>query len=192
MKRLVLVAVVLSALGAVGAAQAGCTSENRGGSAGPYDTAGVVFQNLEIKAWTYGNFATGAVSVCSDGTANVGTPAGAFEVKRDGVVVCTNTDPNFRITADPFGFGASIRGVGTDCAVEISFDGITATPGVDPADAGADAEGGKAGARKNAPVKNVGEGGTEASHVIIAGEKTVIPNGTMGYFSKGVRAQSEH
>jgi len=192
MKRLLLVAMFVSAVGAVGAAQAQCTEDNRGGSAGPYDSAGVTYGDLEITAWTYGNFATGPVSLCSDGTTHAGSPHGNFEVKRDGVVVCTSNDPAFRMTADPFGFGASITGAGEDCAIAISFDGITATPGADPNDVGADSEGANAGVRKNAPVKDHGEGGTSPSTVTIGGEVIEIPNGTMGYFSKGARAQSEH
>lgn len=192
MKRLLIVAIVVASVGAVGAAQAGCTTANRGGSAGPYDTAGVTFGNLEISAWTYGNFASGSVSVCSDGTTNTDAPRGDFTVRRDGVVVCTSNNPNFRITADPFGFGASIPGVGNNCSVSISFDGITATPGVSDSDIGASGEGANAGVRKNAAVKNFGEGGTSASSVTIGAETTVIPNSTLGYFSKGARAQSEH
>ena len=84
MKRLLIVAMVLSAFGAVGAAHAGCTAANRGGSAGPYDTAGVAYGNLEVKAWTYGNFATGPTSLCSDGTTATDAPHGNFEVKRNG------------------------------------------------------------------------------------------------------------
>jgi len=192
MKRLLVAAMIAAAFGAVGSAQAGCTSANRGGSGGPYDTAGVTFGDLEITAWTYGNFATGAASVCSDGTANTEAPHGNFVVKRAGVTVCTSNDPAFRMTADPFGFGASIPGNGDDCSVRISFDGITATPGVDPADTGADSSGANAGVRKNAAVKNFGEGGDGASYVQLGEETIVIPNGTLGYFSKGVRAQSEH
>ena len=192
MKRFLVAAIIAASFGAVGAAQAGCTEANRGGSAGPYDTAGVTFGDLEITAWTYGNFATGAVSLCSDGTTNTGVPHGNFTVKRDGVVVCTSNDPAFRMTADPFGFGASIPGNGDDCAVRISFDGISATPGVSPDDVGADATGANAGIRKNAAVKNFGEGGDGASFVRLGEETIVIPNGTPGFFSKGVRAQSEH
>lgn len=192
MKRLLIAAMVLSTVGAIGAAQAGCTTENRGGSAGPYDTAGVTFGDLEISAWTYGNFATGAVSVCSDGTTNTDSPRGNFTVKRNGVVVCTSSDPAFRITADPFGFGASIPGVGNMCSVSISFDGISATPGVSESDIGASGAGANAGVRKNAAVKNFGEGGVDPSSVTLGNETIVIPNGTLGYFSKGVRAQSEH
>lgn len=192
MKRLLILAMVVSAFGAVGAAQAGCTSANRGGSAGPYDTAGVTYADLEVTAWTYGNFATGAVSVCADGAVNAGTPHGSFEVKRGGVVVCTSDDPAFRMTADPFGFGASIGGTGDGCSVGISFDGITATPGASPDDIGADDEGGNAGIRKNAATKAFGEGGTTPSSVTIGSETIVIPDGTLGFFSKGARAQSEH
>lgn len=192
MKRLLLAAIVAASFGAVGAAQAGCTAQNRGGSAGPYDTAGVVFGDLEITAWTYGNFATGPVSLCSDGTTSVDGPRGDFVVRRDGEIVCRNTDPAFRITADPFGFGASIPGNGNDCEVRISFDGITATPGASPDDIGADGSGGNAGIRKNAAVKNFGEGGAAASYVRLGEERIEIPNGTPGFFSKGARAQSEH
>lgn len=192
MKRLLAIAFVVTALGASGAAQAGCSPESRGGSAGPYDTAGVTIGDLEVTAWTYGNFATGPVSVCSDGTTNTAAPHGSFQVKRGGVVVCTSTNPAFRMTADPFGFGASITGTGDDCAVAISFDGIAATPGVSPDDVAADANGANAGVRKNAAVKNHGEGGSGPSTVRLGAETIVIPNGTIGYFSKGARAQSEH
>jgi hypothetical protein len=192
MKRLLVAAMVVAAFGAVTSAQAGCTAENRGGSVGPYDTAGVTFEDIEVTAWTYGNFATGPVSLCSDGTTNTDAPRGNFTVRRAGVVVCTSNDPAFRMTADPFGFGASIPGNGNDCAVRISFDGISATPGASPNDVGGDSTGANAGARKNAAVKNFGEGGAGASYVRLGEETIVIPNGTLGFFSKGARAQSEH
>lgn len=192
MKRVLLAMTILSAFGVVGAAQAGCTSANRGGSAGPYDTAGVTYGDLEVTAWTYGNFASGPVSLCSDGTVNTDAPRGNFQVKRNGVVVCTSNDPAFRITADPFGFGASIPGRGNDCSVSISFDGITATPGASADDIGASGAGANAGIRKNAAVKSFGEGGSAPSSVTIGSVTTVIPNGTPGYFTKGARAQSEH
>lgn len=192
MKRLIIAAMLVSTVGAMDASQAGCTAANRGGSAGPYDTAGVTFGTLEVTAWTYGNFATGPMSVCSDGTAPTDAPHGNFQVKRDGVVVCTSNDPAFRITADPFGFGASIPGTGNGCSVKISFDGITATPGASADDIGADAEGANAGVRKNAAVKDFGEGGAAPSRVTLGDETIIIPNGTMGFFSKGARAQSEH
>jgi hypothetical protein len=188
---LMVVAVVASVLIVPGNAQAGCNVPNRGGSAGPYDTAGVSYGDLEIAAWTYGNFATGPAYLCSDGTLGSDDPRGSFTVKRDGVVVCTSNDPAFRMTADPFGFGASIAGTGDGCAVAISFDGITAVPGVSADDIGADADGANAGARKNAPVKNFGEGGTDPSTVTLGDEVIEIPNGTLGFFSKGARAQSE-
>jgi len=190
-KRLLIVAIFVTAV-AAGAANAGCTPSNRGGSAGPYDTAGVTYGDLEVTAWTYGNFATGPVSVCSDGTTNSDAPHGSFEVKRNGTVVCMSNDPGFRMTADPFGFGASITGSGDGCSVAISFDGITAAPGASADDVAADAEGANAGIRKDAPVKNHGEGGTQPSTVTLGSETIVIPNGTMGYFTKGARAQSEH
>lgn len=192
MKRFLVAAMLASAFGVVGSAHAGCTNQNRGGSVGPYDTAGVTFGDLEVRAWTYGNFATGPLSLCSDGTTNTDAPRGNFVVKRNGAVVCTSTDPAFRITSDPFGFGASIPGNGDDCAVRISFDGITATPGASPEDIGADSTGANAGARKNAVVKNFGEGGASPSTVRLGEEIIVIPNGTPGFFSKGARAQSEH
>ena len=78
------VALIGSMLVVQGPAQAGCTSSNRGGSAGPYDTAGVVYGDLEISAWTYGNFATGPAFVCSDGTYGADSPRGSFVVKSDG------------------------------------------------------------------------------------------------------------
>lgn len=192
MKRLVLFALIVSAFGVVGAAQAGCTSSNRGGSAGPYDTSGVTYGNIEVTAWTYGNFATGPASVCSDATADIDTARGNFQVKRNGIVVCTSTDPAFRMTADPFGFGASINGNGNNCAVRISFDGINALPGASATDIGADGTGANAGVRKNAPVKAFGEGGSDSSYVTIGSDTIEIPSGTLGYFSKGARAQSEH
>lgn len=192
MKRLLIVAMIATSIGAVASASAGCSEENQGGSVGPYDTVGVDYQDLEIRAWTYGNFATGPTSVCSDGTMNTAGPYGDFEVKRNGIVVCTSTDPAFRVTADPFGFGASIPGTGDDCEVAISLDGIVATPGVNPADHGADTSGGNVALlRKDAPVKEFGEGGTDPSFVRLGDETIEIPNGTMGFFTKGVRAQSE-
>ena len=191
-RMLVLMAVVASGFVAPGTAEAGCTADNRGGSAGPYDTAGVTYENLEITAWTYGNFASGPAFVCSDGSVSAGVPYGNFTVKRDGETVCTSTDPAFRMTADPFGFGASINGTGDDCGVAISFDGITATPGASADDVAADSEGANGGVRKNAEVKNFGEGGTDPSTVTIGNQTIVIPNGTLGFFSKGARAQSEH
>lgn len=192
MKRVLIAAVFLASIAGMSSSHADCTSANRGGSAGPYDTAGVAYGDLEVSAWTYGNFATGPAFVCSDGTTGTDTVLGNFEVKRDGVVVCTSNNSAFRITADPFGFGASITGTGSGCRVAISFDGISATPGVDPSDVSANADGANAGGRKDAPVKNHGEGGTSPSSVTIGSETIVIPNGTMGYFTKGVRAQSEH
>lgn len=192
MKRLLLATMIVTAVATVGSAQAGCTTANRGGSAGPYDTAGVAYGDLVVSAWTYGNFATGPVSVCSDGTTNTDSPRGSFTVKRNGVVVCSNTDPAFRMTADPFGFGVSIPGNGNNCSVRISFDGITATPGADPSDTGASGEGGNAGIRKNAATKAFGEGGSGTSTITLGTETISIPNGTPGYFTKGARAQSEH
>lgn len=192
MKRILLAAMIMSAFGAVATAQAGCTAANRGGSVGPYDTAGVTYGDIQVSAWTYGNFATGPASVCSDGDVNTDAAYGNFTVKRDGVTVCTSNDPAFRITADPFGFGASIPGNGATCSVRISFDGITGVPGASADDIGASGEGANAGIRKNAPVKNFGEGGAGASYVQLGTETIVIPNGTVGYFSKGARAASAH
>lgn len=192
MKRLLIVALVVASLGGATGAHAGCTPQNRGGSAGPYDTAGFVLGDLEVTAWTYGNFATGPVSVCSDGTTHRGAAYGDFEITLGGTVVCTSNDAAFRITADPFGFGASITGAGNDCSIAVSFDGITAIPGASPDDVNASGNGVNAGVRKNAPVKNYGEGGTNPSTVTIAGHTYVIPNGTPGYFSKGAAARSEH
>lgn len=191
MKRLLVIALVAAAVGGATSARAGCPADNRGGSVGPYDTAGVAYGDLDVTAWTYGNFATGPVSVCSDGTTNTGAPRGGFEVRRGGVLVCASTDPAFRITADPFGFGASIPGTGNNCSVAISFDGIVATPGVSAGDVAADATGAHAGVRKDAPVKDFGEGGTSPSRVTLGSEVIVIPNGTIGYFTKGARTQSE-
>lgn len=189
-KRVVLGAVLVTSLfgtaGAVsGAAHASCGASNRGGSAGGYDTASTTFGNVTISAEQYGSFAGGPAYLCSDGAAGAEAASrGRLEIKVDGVTVCTTTEQ--RLSTDPFGFGAGVHNppAGATCGANISFSGVTTPFTPDPGDAGGNAEGVQGGLRKaNTAVTGSYFYGTTSGDV---------PGGTTGYYTRGVRAASEH
>lgn len=182
MKRLLLIALIASPLAAVAVSQAGCTSENRGGSASGYDTGHAAYGNVTIDAYQYGNFAGGPAFLCSDGTAGVDAAArGGLVIKVDGDVVCSSSQ---RLSTDPFGFGAGVHSPTSDpCGAEISWSGITAVFLPDPADVAADADGASAGLRKTTTV---------AGTIWYDGNTYTLPAEAAGYYTRGVRAASEH
>lgn len=183
MKRLILAAMIASALVVPGtAATAGCTSENRGGSAGPYGVGYVAFGQITVTAEQYGNFATGPAYVCSDGTYGVeGTARGKLVITSGGEVVCATSQ---RFGQDPFGFGSSVHSPpGDACGADITFDGITAIFEPSPDAVHASSEGADAGVRKYTPV---------TGKVWFGGETVNVPPFTRGHYSIGARAQSEH
>ena len=182
MKRALIAVLVLSAAGAVGTATAGCTSENRGGAAGGYDTGYVSFGDVEIYAEQYGSFAGGPAFLCSDGQAGMDTAArGRLEITVDGELVCANGQ---RLSTDPFGFGAGIHSPTTDeCGAEVSWDGIMAVFLPNAEDVVAGAEGADVALRKTT---------TAAGTFWYGGTTYEVPAGSAGYFTRGVRVASEH
>lgn len=180
MKRLMLLAMIVSAFGVVGTANAGCTSENRGGSAGPYDYASATFDNVTVYAEQYGSFAGGPAYLCSDGQTGVEAAArGKLIITVDGVTVCDNSQ---RLSSDPFGFGAGIHSApDSACGAELSWDG-TASPFLPNGDdVAADGSGANGGLRKDTPVEGS----------FWYGGNTYDVYGT-GFYVHGARAASEH
>jgi hypothetical protein len=184
MKRLIVAALAISAIGVVGSAQAGCTSANRGGSASAFDSASVSVANVTIYNEAYGNAVTGPAYLCSDGSAGRDEKArGKLEIRVNDVVVCSTADA---LSSDPFGFSSSmVSAASSACGAAISFPGTTSPFGADPDDVNAGAEGADAGARKTVPVKDGGK-------FWYGGNTYAVPNGTVGYFTRGARAQSDH
>ena len=184
MKRLMLGALALSAIAAFGVAEAGCTSANRGGSAGTFDAASVTVGNVTIYNQGYGNALTGPAYLCSDGTAGVDERSrGKLEIRVDGALVCSTNDA---LSSDPFGFSSSmVSPADAPCGAAISLPGTTTPFSADADDVNAGAEGADAGVRKTVAVR-------DGARFWYGGTTYPVPSGTTGYFTRGVRAQSDH
>jgi len=134
MKRLLLAALFLSAVGVAGVSSAhGGACGDRYVAAGDHGEATVTFTDagghtVNIHTAAFGNFAVGPVNSGS-GNLNKGPPhvdatSGYVTVKIDGVNVCTNTSkpPAF----DPFIFGGGVHDATTDaCGADVTWDGLS-------------------------------------------------------------------
>lgn len=187
MKRLLLAAVVLSAIGVVGASQAyKCTPYV---AVGDHGEATVTFtqdgQTVNIHTAAFGNFAVGPVTPgngrlakCPSG---IQPTTGFVTVKVDGVTVCKNTNkpPAF----DPFVFGGGIHNDpdADPCGADVVWDGLSwfispsLPPGPpDPIAVGGNKRGVWAGDEQPAIVTGFyWYGGTTYN----------VPDGTVGWFS---------
>lgn len=180
MKRLLIAALVLGSTLSFGSVLAGCTEENRGGSAGPHDRAYTAFGDVEIYAEQYGNSRSGPAYLCSDGQAGAEAAArGRLEIKVGGVVVCESGQ---RLATDPFGFGAAVDSPSTDpCGAQLSMNGLDVP--FEPGDVDPSAEGVTISLRKNTPVEGT---------YWYGGSSYTIAFDAVGWFTRGVRAASEH
>jgi hypothetical protein len=190
MKRLVLAAFVLAAIGITGAAQAhGGACGDRYVAAGDHGEANVTFTDagghtVYIYTVAFGNFAVGPVNSGS-GNVNKCPPhldatSGYVLVKIDGVEVCRNTTkaPAF----DPFIFGGGVHDVTTDaCGADVTWDGLswllspTAPSGPpDPLPVGKDGIGAHAGDAQPAIVDGI---------YWYDGTTYTVPAGVAGWFS---------
>lgn len=171
MRRILLPLLIVAACATVAPARATCVAASQ------YDTGTVTFGNVTIYAEQFGNFATGPVVACGDGSVGREAAArGLLRITVDGEVVCTSTT---RLSADPFGFGAGIHSPESDaCGAEISFDSFNESFTADPRDAGAGTSGAHAGLRK-------------ASFVFgsywVGATRVELPAEADGYWTRGAR-----
>jgi hypothetical protein len=194
MKRLVLVALILSTIGVVGISEAkkyGPCDTNV--AVGDHGDATVTFADADghtvnIHTAAFGNFAVGPVNTGS-GHVNKCPPGlspttGYVTVTVDGANVCTNTSkpPAF----DPFVFGGGIHDATTDpCGADVTWDGLSwllapaAPPG--PPDPPA------VGASLTPNELNVWAGDEQPAIVDgiywYGGITYAVPGGTVGWFS---------
>jgi hypothetical protein len=187
MKRLILAAMLLSAVGVVGVSRAECTGPVV--TAGDHGDATVTWtadgHTMNIHTASFGNFLVGPVKACAHGARPRLQPtSGYVELKVDGAVVCTNT--NSAPLFDPFVFGGGVHDAPTDpCGADVTWDGLTwltapAPPAgpPDPTAIGAQAGHGAA------SVHGGDEQPATVSGVYWYGGGTyTVPDGTVGWFS---------
>ena len=183
MKRLMIAAMLVSAVGILGVSHAACSGP--GVAAGDHGDATVTFDagghTVNVHTAAFGNFLAGPVQVCAEGpAASLEPTTGYVRVTVDGAVVCTNTAsaPAF----DPFVFGGGVHDAATDaCGADVTWDGLSwllspsVPPGLpDPPATGVDGTGVHAGDEQPAVVSGT---------YWYAGTTSAVPDGTVGWFS---------
>jgi hypothetical protein len=187
MKRLLLAALLLSAVGTLGVSEgAGC---KRYVAVGDHGEANVSFTDADghdvyIFTTSFGNFAAGPVNTGSGRPVrcppHVDPQTGYVVVKIDGVQVCKNTSkaPAF----DPFIFGGGVHDATTDaCGADVTWDGLSFlfSPSVpsgppNPLPVGVEGTGAHAGDAQPAVVDGI---------YWFGGTTYTVPAGTVGWFS---------
>jgi hypothetical protein len=182
MRRLVVAALFVSAVGLTVSARAAC--DGPGVAAGDHGEATVTFtaggQTVNIHTSSFGNFVVGPAQACADGSVGLAPTTGFVTIKIDGETVCTNT--NKHPLFDPFIFGGGVHNDPVDpCGADVTWDGLTwmLAPSVptylpDPIPIGPDATGVHAGDVQPAAVDGI---------YWFEGTTYTVPAGTVGWFS---------